>query len=100
LCQFQDPEDLKRFIHPALLKLYKYDTDKNNDLIQTLEVYLSNNANAKKSAEELFIHYKTVQYRINRIKGIMGIEFEDKIYKLEIEMGLKIISLLDHKSIK
>jgi len=100
LCQFQDPEDLKRFIHPALLKLYKYDTDKNNDLIKTLEVYLSNNANAKKSAEELFIHYKTVQYRINRIKEIMGIEFEDKIYKLEIEMGLKIINLLDHKNIK
>jgi len=100
LCQFQDPEELKRFIHPALLKLNKYDTDKNNDLIRTLEVYLSNNANAKKSAEELFIHYKTVQYRINRIKEIMGIEFEDKIYKLEIEMGLKIINLLDHKSIK
>lgn len=97
LCQFKDPEELKRFIHPALMKLSKYDTDKNNDLIQTLEVYLSHNANAKKTAEELFIHYKTVQYRINRIKEIMGIEFENKIYKMEIEMGLKIINLLDQK---
>ena len=97
LCQFKDPEELKRFIHPALMKLSKYDTDKNNDLIRTLEVYLSHNANAKKTAEELFIHYKTVQYRINRIKEIMGIEFESKIYKMEIEMGLKIINLLDQK---
>lgn len=97
LCQFKDPEDLKRFIHPALVKLSKYDTDKNNDLIRTLEVYLSHNANAKKTAEELFIHYKTVQYRINRIKEIMGIEFENKIYKMEIEMGIKIINLLDQK---
>lgn len=97
LCQYNNVDELKKFIHPALMVLSKYDQDKNNDLIRTLEVYLSHNANAKKTAEELFVHYKTIQYRINRIKEIMSIDFEDKQYKLEIEMSLKILNLLDHK---
>jgi purine catabolism regulator len=99
LCHFDDPEELKRFIHPAVITLSKYDSDKNNDLIRTLEVYLGHNANAKKTAEELFIHYKTVQYRINRIREIMGIDFEEKQFKLEIEMGVKILNLLEKKKL-
>lgn len=97
LCQYNNVDDLKKYIHPALMILTKYDHEKNNDLIKTLEVYLSHNANAKKTAEELFVHYKTIQYRINRIKEIMDIDFEDKQYKLEIEMSLKILNLLEQK---
>jgi purine catabolism regulator len=97
LCQYTNIDELKKFIHPSVQILNKYDLDKNNDLIKTLEVYLSHSANAKKTAEELFVHYKTIQYRINRIKEIMGIDFEDKQYKLEIEMSLKILNIIEKK---
>ncbi|WP_432666554.1 PucR family transcriptional regulator ligand-binding domain-containing protein [Wukongibacter baidiensis] len=97
LCQYKDLEDLKKFIPPTLMKLSKYDIEKNNDLIKTLMVYLNNNANAKRTADELYIHYKTVQYRINRIKEIMGINFEDREFRLDIEMGLRILTLLEKK---
>ena len=99
LCKYQDIDTLREFVHPALLKLYQYNADKNNELIETLEIYLAYNGNAKITAEKLFIHYKTVLYRINRIKEIMEIDFEDKERKLEIEVGVKIIRLLQKRGI-
>jgi purine catabolism regulator len=97
LCQFSEKEALIKFVHPALIKLHNYDSEKNNELIKTLDIYLGYNSNANKTACDLFIHYKTVQYRINRIKEIMEIDFEDKKYKLEIDMGLKILDILNLK---
>jgi len=97
LCQFSEKEALIKFVHPALIKLHNYDSEKNNELIKTLDIYLGYNSNANKTASDLFIHYKTVQYRINRIKEIMELDFEDKKYKLEIEMGLKILDILNLK---
>lgn len=94
LCSYGDREELKKFIHPALLKLQEYDKDRNNDLINTLEMYMGCNLNAVKTAEELFVHYKTVIYRLNRIKEIISLDIENRGNMLEIEIGLKILRVL------
>ena len=78
LCGYEDRDKLKEFVHPSLLKLYEYDKDKNNELMNTLEMYLKCNLNAVKTAEELFVHYKTVLYRLNRIKEITNLDMEDR----------------------
>lgn len=95
LCSFHDKNQLKEFIHPSLLRIYEYDKDKNNELINTLEMYLKCNLNAVKTAEELYVHYKTVLYRLNRIREIMKLDLEDREEILEIEMGLKILKIIN-----
>ncbi|SDX23859.1 PucR family transcriptional regulator [Tepidimicrobium xylanilyticum] len=95
LCSFDNKDKLKEFVHPNLLRLYEYDKDKNNELISTLEVYLKCNLNAVKTAEELFVHYKTVLYRLNRIKEITNLDLEDRNKMLEIEVGLKILRIIN-----
>ncbi|CCQ97420.1 hypothetical protein CULT_620025 [[Clostridium] ultunense Esp] len=95
LCSYDDRDKLKEFVHPSLLKLYEYDEDKNNELISTLEMYLNCNLNAVKTAEELFVHYKTVLYRLNRIKEITNLDMEDRQKMLEIEVGLKIMRIIN-----
>lgn len=95
LCRYQNREELVRFVHPALLKLKEYDDDKNNELLDTLEMYLSCNLNAVKTAEELFVHYKTVLYRLNRIKEITKLDIEDRSNMLEIEVGLKVLHIIN-----
>lgn len=97
LCRYENREELERFVHPALLNLRNYDKETNNQLVETLEIYLSCNQNAVKTAEELFIHYKTMLYRLNRIKEIMQLDIEDRSYMLEIEVGLKILRIIDQK---
>lgn len=93
LCNFENREELKKFVHPTLLILKEYDEDKNNELIDTLEVYLKCNLNAVKTSEELFVHYKTVLYRLNRIKEITNLDLENREKMLEIEVGLKILRI-------
>jgi carbohydrate diacid regulator len=45
---------------------------KNDELIKTLQVYLSCNLNANETANQLIIHRNTLNYRLNRIFKITG----------------------------
>ncbi len=94
LCSFEDRNVLVDFIPQNLLKLKEYDKEKNNDLIDTFEMYLKCNLNAVKTAEELFVHYKTVLYRLNRIKEITNLDIDDRDKMLELEVGLKILKII------
>ncbi|QHE52858.1 CdaR family transcriptional regulator [Pontibacillus sp. HMF3514] len=60
-----------------LLKLISKDHESQTDLLKTLEVYLANNGKGKQSANELFIHPNTLNYRIKQIQEITNIDFND-----------------------
>lgn len=94
LCKFTERESLKEYIPEPLLKILEHDHEKNSSLLKTLEVFLACNNNATKAAQNLFIHYKTILYRLERIQEISGINLENKEDRLQIELGLKILHLL------
>ncbi|WMT41370.1 PucR family transcriptional regulator ligand-binding domain-containing protein [Paenibacillus sp. D2_2] len=98
LCQFPDPKLLTSFIPAPLCKLVESKNAIKNDLIHTLDVFLQHNQNAAKAAQDLFVHYKTVMYRLERIKEITDMDFEDPEEMLETRVGLKILNLLKKDS--
>ncbi|WP_407314760.1 PucR family transcriptional regulator [Desulfosporosinus sp. SB140] len=99
LCKFAEGNELKNFVPKPLLKLIEHDKNNETVLLKTLEIFLECNGNASKAAKELFIHYKTMLYRLERIKEITGIDLEANEHRLEIEMGLKIIHLLGNQAL-
>lgn len=94
LCKFSENNDLSEFIPKSIHKLLTYDQESNTNLIKTLEVFLKTNSNATQTAKELFVHYKTVLYRLEKIKEVSGIDLANNKDRLEAELGLKIVSLL------
>lgn len=94
LCKFAERDELHNFVPKPLLKLMEHDKANETDLLKTLEIFLECNGNASKAAKMLFIHYKTILYRLERIKEITGMDLETNEHRLEIEMGLKIVHLL------
>ncbi|UOR11460.1 PucR family transcriptional regulator [Halobacillus amylolyticus] len=60
-----------------LLTLIQNDTEKQTDLLRTLEVYLANNGKGKQTANQLFIHPNTLNYRIKKIQELTTIDFND-----------------------
>ena len=51
--------------------------EKGEDLLPTLQTYLlDTDASVKKTAEQLFIHRNTVKYRLDRIRVLLGRDFE------------------------
>ena len=65
------------FIHPALNIIHKYDSLNNTDYFETLRTYSLLMHNKELSASELCIHRNTLLYRLNRIRDIFDLPYEE-----------------------
>ena len=89
-----DMTELERCIPETLKKLYLYDDEHKGELITTLQMYLRNNQSIKKTADAMFVHYRTISYRLEKIKQISGINFDDANEVLAVSNGLIIYKML------
>lgn len=64
-------------LHPAIATLARYDQMNQSNLLETLQVYLENDRNAQHSANLLYLHRNSLQYRVHRIQDIAGIDLDD-----------------------
>lgn len=92
--EIDDVTELERYIPETLKKLYLYDDEHKGELITTLQMYLRNNQSIKKTADAMFVHYRTVSYRLEKIKQISGINFDDANEVLAVSNGLIIYKML------
>lgn len=94
LFQVDDPAQLKSFVTEDLLKLY----NKKPELYMTLKTYLEHNQNAKASADALFIHPKTMSYRLNKIQERTNINFSDVDEIFRLNVGIRVLNVLDEEN--
>ena len=89
-----DMTELERCIPETLKKLYLYDDEHKGELITTLQMYLRNKQSIRKTADEMFVHYRTISYRLEKIKQISGINFDNANEVLAVSNGLIIYKML------
>ncbi len=65
------------YVNPKLEKLKQKDSENQTELLKTIEVYLKNNCKSKPTAEALFIHPNTLNYRLKQIGEYTNIDFSD-----------------------
>lgn len=95
LCSAHNRADLKVFVPESLQVLYDYEQKKpTRELLRTLVSFLENGYNANQTAKGLFIHYKTLHYRLHKIQQITGIDMKNNEELLEVQMGIKIMQVL------
>lgn len=87
-------EMLMQFITPELRELNRCDRKNNSQLLATLDAYLSSNCNAHEAAKKLFIHYKTMLYRLEKIKEQFRIDLDSNDIRFELSLGLRIIKIM------
>ena len=92
--EIDDVTELERYIPETLKKLYLYDDEHKGELIPTLQMYLRNNQSIKKTAGAMFVHYRTISYRLEKIKQISGINFDNANEVLAVSNGLIIYRML------
>lgn len=63
------------------------------ELFHTLEVYLTHNQNIKDSAAALFVHPKTIAYRLNSIVSQTAIDFHDFESTLRYTLAVKLLKV-------
>ena len=87
-------EQLDEIIPKGLKDLYEYDLVHQTRLFATLSMYIECDCNARLASERMFIHYKTMLYRLNKIMEIGKCSFSNSDEKMHITLGLAIMKLL------
>ncbi len=88
--------ELKQIYKETLEPLVIYDMERGTDLVLTLKRYFECEGNLKEVSEKLFIHYNTAVYRLQRIKEITGVDFDDYNDRLNLQIALKILEMYDN----
>lgn len=68
--------------------LEDYDRDHNSDLVKTLRVYFGANANASLAAQRLYLHRNSMNYRLERVQEITGLDLTAPKTRLALQLGL------------
>ncbi len=80
-------------LDPGLRRLLDHDAEHHGQLIKTLRCVLDEQGNMRRAAERLYVHFKTVQYRMGRIREITGWDLGDADLRLAIELQLRWLDL-------
>jgi PucR family transcriptional regulator, purine catabolism regulatory protein len=85
--------EMLRFYEDTLGALASYDRLHDAELVHTLEVFFEHNANASQAARALFVHRNTLNYRLQRIVEITGLDLGDPEARLVFQIALKVRQL-------
>ncbi|MBI9012105.1 MAG: PucR family transcriptional regulator ligand-binding domain-containing protein [Clostridiales bacterium] len=87
--------EIQQFFIETLGNIVAYDREKDAELLETLKMYYACGCNLKRVSEEMYTHYNTVIYRIQRIKEIGNIDFSDPNVSLNVHIALKILDVIN-----
>lgn len=95
LSQDNIKNELVTFYENTISPLCEYDKARNTEFIATLKAYFEHSGNIRKMAESLYTHYNTVLYRLERIKEISNIDLKSPESRLNAEIGIKIMKIIE-----
>ena len=86
-------EDLEAFARRRIGPLLDYDALHGTELVPTLVAYLAAECSTRAAAERMFVHHRTVSYRLNRVAELTGMRMNLQEDRLEVQLALKILTL-------
>lgn len=95
LACIEDRETVRGYVNDQLGPLLQYDQMHAGNLLEVLCVYLRHNGSVKETAEELYVHRNTINYKIRRIAELLGRSLTDYETCSELLAALKLHRLLE-----
>ncbi len=68
---------MRKYCVGILEQLRLADRELGAEIFETIERYVANHCDAKKTAAEMFIHINTVRYRLKKAQEVLGLEADD-----------------------
>ena len=93
LLSVKDRKVLSDIEKNTLGRLIQYDKNNGTDLYDFLKIYIKNDGSIKKTADDLFVHRNTVNYKISKIESIINMDITNLDNLLLIKMVLEIEKL-------
>lgn len=87
-------KQIARALYPqGLIKLMEYDKQKDTDNVQLLRAYLHNNLSITHTINQVYMHRNTFLYRIEKIREVTGMDFNNPDTRLELMIAFKIMDM-------
>ncbi|MNZ68551.1 Carbohydrate diacid regulator [compost metagenome] len=93
LYQLPDQDEIRAYCDPYIVPLLEYEGKHGSQLLETLSIYFKYNRNLKKTSAELFTHYNTVAYRVERACEIVGINSDNGDEMLQLYLAIKLYEM-------
>lgn len=87
----KDDDSINYFIKQQLKVLVDSDDISNQELLETLKVYLDNQAEITRTAQEMFLHRNTITYRIKKCEEILDVDTKDSVTSLNLRLALHLL---------
>lgn len=85
---------MKDYIHPALETLHIFDLTHDTQLFDTLYHYLQCGMRTKETSEAMFLHRNTLNYRLNKVRELTGLDFASSSVMFHLSCSFQINKLL------
>lgn len=93
-----DDADLHGFVDDVIGPLIVADRARNGELLATLRGYLEANCSQAEAAQLLFVHHKTMRYRLERIQKLSGLNLHLHDDRVRADLALRIYELGNRRS--
>lgn len=95
----KDKQYLRDYVKEILEPLNDYDVVHKLDLLKTVENYIKNDGNYKKTGLDMAQHENTIRYRISIAKKILDLENNHFSFIEQVSVALKINRILNKKGL-
>ncbi|MFE2548257.1 helix-turn-helix domain-containing protein [Streptomyces sp. NPDC059355] len=86
-----DGADVGAYVDRVLGPVIAYDTQRGTELVRTLEAYFAHGSSLNRTKDALHVHVNTVVQRLDRIRQILGGDWNTPAGALEVQLALRIL---------
>lgn len=88
LFHINDREGLERYYTDTIKPLEEYDALNDSNLVRILECYMDNDGSVQSTADALFVHRNTINYKLKKIESLMHVDLTKFSVRNELAAGL------------
>lgn len=88
------PQDgVHAFQRRMLDRLVAFDARNGSDLVATIEAYLHHHGRLQRCADAMGIHVTTLRYRLERVRDLFDVDFDDADQRFGLQLALRMRAL-------
>jgi sugar diacid utilization regulator/GAF domain-containing protein len=89
----QEDPDLRKFVTTVTQPLLDYDASHDGALLATLRAFFRAECSQRVAAERLFIHHKTLRYRLEQIRALTGLDLSRHSDRVQADLALQLLEV-------
>ncbi|MGE0299524.1 MAG: PucR family transcriptional regulator, partial [Pseudonocardia sp.] len=90
-----DRADQQRFVRTVLGAVLDYDREHHTDLVATLGTYLDEGGSLTRTATSLYVHPKTVRYRLRRVEELAHRDLSGQRDRFDAQLAIAVLRALE-----